>query len=405
MVAGYLAARAVTPRGHERSRNQPGPGLEDFASGFGADLAAALAQAPAGADPQAAYGKAFATVTEYLLDCSCAVAFDRFIGNLPDRSGVTEAIVWGEIAGQAVMRSRSGDDSEPGLSGYNLGRYPRPHHPLKWQAAWREESRVPELASRTNVGGIFPGFGKIALWTSCRQTPLRADFFHNPAGPDFAEDFDLLRSVGGAQSMVRTPDQTQSALFWSGIPGGVTIAGHFLLIAILALRDRGLDFLGLARVFALIGMVQSDVTVQAWDSKYHFDIMRPETAIRCRGGALGNSDPRVTLDKDWCSAIPTPEYPAYTSSHSAIAAAGTEILRHLLQSDRIQIAQTAPDAELWLDGAAPQRQWASLSEILEDCGMSRIFGGVNWLLDHEKAVEFACITARNALSRFLPDEL
>ena len=71
MVAGYLAARAVTQRGHDCSRTQPGPGLEDFASGFGADLAAALARAPAGADPHTAYGKAFATVTEHLLDCSC----------------------------------------------------------------------------------------------------------------------------------------------------------------------------------------------------------------------------------------------------------------------------------------------------------------------------------------------
>lgn len=196
----------------------------------------------------------------------------------------------------------------------------------------------------------------------------------------------------------------QSALFWSGIPGGVTISGHFLLVAMLALRDRGLEFLDLAQVFALIGMVQCDVTVQAWDSKYHFDIMRPETAIRCKGQALGNSDVRLAVDTDWCSAIPTPEYPSYTCGHSAHAAAVAEILRHILQSDRIQFAQTVPDAALWPGRQPPRRQWASLSQLVEDCGTSRIFGGVNWLLDHERAVHSARITARNALSRFLPSQ-
>ncbi len=404
MVAGFLAAEAVTGRGNGqtngKTNGKTGPGLEEFGAGLGVDLAGDLA--PADADPELAYAKAFSTVTEHLLDASCRIPFERFVRKISSRDGIAEGIAWGEIVGHTLLRQRSGDNSEPGLSGYNLGRYPRPPHPLRWEAVSCGKSAGSGIAPRTSVGGVFPGFGKIRLWTSTRKTPLRPDLFHNPASPDFAEDFDLLRSVGGAQSLVRTSDQTQSALFWSGVPGGVTISGHLLLVAIQVLRDRGLDFLDLARAFALIGMIQCDVAIQTWDAKYHFDIMRPETAIRCKGQAIGNTDLRVVADKDWCSAIPAPEYPSYPSGHSAIAAAVVEVLRHLLQSDRISLTQTAPDADLWPGGVPPQQQWGSLRNMVEGCGKSRIFGGVNWLLDHERATHSACITARNALSRFLP---
>ncbi|MEO0440510.1 MAG: vanadium-dependent haloperoxidase [Pseudomonadota bacterium] len=402
MVAGFLAADAATGRGRSQTSGRTGPGLEEFGAGLGSDLAADLASAPADVDPQLAYAKAFSTVTEHLLDVSCQVSLERFIRKMSSRDSATEGVAWGEAVGHALLRSRSGDNSEPGLSGYNLGRYPRPHHPLRWEAVPRDQSVGSGLAPRTSVGGVFPGFGKIRLWTSTRKTPLRPDLFHNPASPDFAEDFDLLRSVGGAQSMVRTPDQTQSALFWSGVPGGVTISGHLLLVAMQVLHDRDFDFLDLARAFALIGMIQCDVAIQTWDAKYHFDIMRPETAIRCRGRATGNTDLRVVADKDWCSAIPAPEYPSYPSGHSAVAAAVVEVLRHLLQSDRISMMQTAPDADLLPGGVLPQQRWGSLRQMGEDCGKSRIFGGVNWLLDHERATHSACITARNALSRFWP---
>ena len=402
MVAGYLAAEAVTRRGGGKTRGQTGPGLEESGAGLGLDLIVDLAMAPADADPQLAYAKAFSTVTEHLLDASCQAPLARFIGKMSSRDGVSEGIAWGEAIGHALLRSRSGDNSEPGLSGYNLGRYAREPHPLRWEAVPCGKSPGSGIAPRTSVGGVFPGFGKIQLWTSTRKTPLRLDLFHNPASPDFAEEFDLLRSVGSAQSLVRTPDQTQSALFWSGIPGGVTISGHLLLVAMQLLRDRDFDFLDLARDFALIGMIQCDVAIQTWDAKYHFDIMRPETAICCKGRAIGNTDLRVVADKDWCSAIPTPEYPSYPSGHSAIAAAVVEVLHHLLQSDRISLTQTAPDAELWPGGVPPQQQWGSLKHMVEDCGKSRIFGGVNWLLAHERATHSAGVTARNALSKFLP---
>ena len=102
---------------------------------------------------------------------------------------------------------------------------------------------------------------------------------------------------------------------------GVTPPDHFVCIAMQVLQDRDLEFIELARAFALIGMTQCDASICAWDSKYHHDIARPASAICMRAPEFRNADACVTPDPHWQSYIPTPEFSAYTSGRSTFGAA------------------------------------------------------------------------------------
>ena len=157
--------------------------------------------------------------------------------------------------------------------------------------------------------------------------------------------------IGDARAcpLVGTEHETVgwTALFWEDGPWGITPPGHMVYIAMQLLQDRGLSFIELARVFALVGMTQCDVSICAWDSKYHHDVIRPESAIRVRAPAFGNPDPRVVRQADWQSYIPTPEFPAYPAGHSAFGAAAAKLLALILGRDDVAFSGRAPDEVLW----------------------------------------------------------
>lgn len=214
----------------------------------------------------------------------------------------------------------------------------------------------------------------------------------------------MVHRLGGAQSTLRTADQSQIALFWEDGPWGVTPPGHFIYIAMQLLQDRGLSFIELARAFALIGMTQCDASISAWDTKYHFDIIRPETAIRARAPEFGNPDPRVIRQSNWFSYIPTPEFPSYTSGHSTFGATGAEMIALLYGRDDVSFSGRSPDGVLWPQLNGVTRHWTSLSHAAEENGMSRIYGGVHWEMDHSEAMKAGRSIARQAFHSTFPNK-
>ena len=140
----------------------------------------------------------------------------------------------------------------------------------------------------------------------------------------------------------------------------------------------------------------------AWDSKCHHDIVRPESAIRARAPEFGNPDPRVVRQADWRSFIPTPEFPAYPSGHSTFAAAGAEMIAQIYGSDDVSFSGQSPDLVLWPQLRGVTRRWTSLSQVAEENGMSRLYGGVHWEIDHTEAVKAGRAIARQAFSSTFP---
>ena len=310
--------------------------------------------------------------------------------SIPARSQARSlGVEWGRKVGERVLGMRTGDGFEPGKANDYLGRYRKRADSLRWQ---------PTGPFR----GANPGHGKIAPWTMTGGAQFRAPDFHDPASPEFAEEFDTIRRLGGMGSRVRTPDQSERALFWEDDPWGITPTGHMIRIGVQLLQDRGLDFVDLARAFALIGMTQCDASIFAWDSKCHHDIVRPESAIRVRAPAFRNPDPRVVPEPNWRSYIPTPEFPSYPSGYSAFAAAGAETIALLSGGDDMPFAGRSPDGVPWPELHGVTRRWTGLSQVAEQIGTSRLHGGVHWEIDHAEAVKAGRAIAIQAFRSTFP---
>ena len=265
MAAGFLAANGI---------------VQVYDEPFGVGVG------PAGADPEIAYGVAFGYAAAEAFQQPFVVERARFLKQFPDGERKSLAIEWGQKVGLHVVRMRTNDGSEPSEANFYLGRYKRRKDALRWTPTGPFYSATPGPAFETFARPLFPGQGKIKPWTMTSGSQFRSADFHDPASPEFAQEFDTIRKLGGADSTIRTADQSEIALFWEDGPWGLTPPGHFIFIAIQVLQDRGLSFIELARTFALLGMTQADASINAWDNKYHHDIIRPETAIKHRAASL-----------------------------------------------------------------------------------------------------------------------
>lgn len=364
MVAGFCAANAIMKR-------------YDMPYDFG--------EAPRGAHPEVAYGIAFATAAAECFQQPFLWERSSFKDRFPGSEAKSLGAQWGHHVGVQINKMRTHDGAEPHRTNFYHGRYPRRDDVLKWTPTGAAYSAGPGPAVESFARGLFPGHGDIKPWTMTSPSQFRPGDFPDPRSPEFAEQFDMVRRLGGKDSTVRTEDEAEIALFWEDGPWGVTPPGHFLFIALQVMQDRGFDFLDHARNFALLGATQADASINAWDTKYHHDIVRPETAICFRGEAFGNSDPRVVIQRNWESYIPTPNFPAYTSGHSTFGAAGVEMIKLLIGTNDVAFNHESPDQVLWPTIAGKHRYFTTLDQAAHENGWSRLYGGVHWLSDHEAA--------------------
>lgn len=381
LVAGFLAVNGIT-----RTYAEP------YRIGFG----------PTGADLNAAYAAAFATCASEVFQQPFLVERNSYFEGIPDGVAKSRGAKWGRHVGMQIVKMRTNDGAEPSKVNYYLGRYQQREDVLGWTPTGPFYGAKPGPAFDTYSRALFPGHGQIKPWTMVSGSQFRAPNFYHPASPEFAKEFDLVRRLGGAKSYHRTADQAEIALFWEDGPWGVTPPGHFLYLAAQILQHNPVPLVERARQFALLGMTQCDASISAWDSKYAHDILRPETAIRSRASKMGNPDPRVRKYRGWQSFIPTPEFPAYTSGHSTFGAAGAEMIRAFHGSDRINLSGQSPDQVLWPQLRGVRRHWTSLSQIEEENGLSRIYGGVHWMADHIEATRSGHAIARHALANLFP---
>lgn len=124
-----------------------------------------------------------------------------------------------------------------------------------------------------------------------------------------------IHAVGSVDSTVRTPAQTDTALFIA--QDSFALYGQALR-AVLA--DTHHSLLWDARAVAAFHVVTVDTQIAIFEAKYVYTFWRPVTAIR-----TGSVDP----DPNWTPLIATPRHPEYPSGHAGYAGAAEGVLTAL----------------------------------------------------------------------------
>ncbi|MFN2468594.1 MAG: hypothetical protein ABR521_10760 [Gaiellaceae bacterium] len=186
-----------------------------------------------------------------------------------------------------------------------------------------------------------------------------------------------------------TPEQKQIADFWDDRPGTNTPPGHWVAIALQLIKAYKTPPAQAARILALLGTVEADSVIAAWEAKYHWWSIRPITAIwrLCDGGGKLCTEAEVTAQPSratyrnrWYSYITTPPFPAYPSGHAAFSGGGARLLGHFYPKAR-----------------------ASLNALADQAALSRLLGGIHFEEDNRDGLLLGRAVADLAIARAVSD--
>ena len=212
---------------------------------------------------------------------------------------------------------------------------------------------------------MLPGWGSMTPFTLLSGAQLR------PAGPPaltseaYARDFNEVKRLGGKQSTARSPEQSQIARYWyEGSPQG------WNRIARVVAATKNLDRWELARLLALVNMAMADGFIAGWNTRYHYNLWRPVTAIRL---ADTDANPATEADPGWETFLNTPPIPDYPSTHSVLGAAAAAVLAELFGTDQVAFTMTsgAPFAGI-------TRSFTSFSQAAQENADSRVYAGIHF---------------------------
>lgn len=190
--------------------------------------------------------------------------------------------------------------------------------------------------------GLAPLYCNVKMWAVPSVEDVRPEAPPAIGSPEFLEAVKELKHIQANM----TEEKRKIANWWSDGLGSYTPPGHWNRFAkdfIIKYKNNPLRS---ARTFAYLNMAVMDAGISCWDAKYYYHYPRPIQAI-----------------KGFKTIVGTPNFPSYTSGHSAFSAAAATILSDIFPAE-------AELCEKWANEAAE----------------SRIYGGIHYRFDAEVGI-------------------
>jgi hypothetical protein len=200
----------------------------------------------------------------------------------------------------------------------------------------------------------------------------------------YARDYDETRLYGAKTGSLRTPDQTETALFWTElVPQQLNRALRDFVV------KQGLDLPHAARALAMGATAMADSLIACWDGKYTYGRWRPVTAIPA---ADSDGNTRTVADPAWEPLLPTPNHPEYPSAHNCVTAALGVTLVKLAGTDRIDLDVTSA-----VTGTT--HHFRRVGDLQREIVNARVWVGFHWRTSDEVAYRLGERVATWGLSR------
>jgi hypothetical protein len=191
----------------------------------------------------------------------------------------------------------------------------------------------------------------------CAPPPPPA-YSEEPTSGLYAQAFTVYQT---GQSL--TSEQQTIAHYWADNPGATgTPPGHWIAIMGQLARHDELSLMVTAEGFARVGIAVTDAFIGCWHAKDEYVLLRPVTFIQQH------------IDPAWLPLIGTPNFPEYTSGHSAQSAAVAALtamfgIRSFTDTLHLDHSLALP---------LEPRTFSSFDAAAEEAAISRIYGGIHY---------------------------
>ena len=140
----------------------------------------------------------------------------------------------------------------------------------------------------------------------------------------------------------------------------ITPGAHWIGICKIACNETSSDFNKTVYAHTKTSIAIADAFISCWDEKYRSNLVRPETLIN------------KYIDADWLPILQTPPFPEYTSGHSVVSGAASEVLTSIFGEDFYFLDTTE------IPYGLPAREFNSFRKAAFEAAISRVYGGIHY---------------------------
>lgn len=294
---------------------------------------------------------------------------DDSLADVPDGPAKDAGIAVGEAAAEAMLAAREGD----GMGEENPLTYP--------DGAGGYRPTPPQYAE-------YPDAGIANVRTFLADD---ATYYRTPGplpldSPEYAAEFEEVRTLGAKEGSARTAEHEDLMAFWFGpIPQWAQVERSLT-------AEHGLGIEEAARLFAMANLAAADASVACHADKYHWMFWRPIAAIR---EADTDDNPATEADPEWEPVAATPPYPDHPSGWNCYAGAHVGALREFFGTDEMTYQITSPDVP-------EPRDYTSFSQGLQEGIDLRIWQGIHFRTADVQGAELGLKAAALAADRLAP---
>ena len=226
--------------------------------------------------------------------------------------------------------------------------------------------------------GIEPHWNKIrtfVLDSASQFKPKSPPKFSLKKKSDFYKE--LIEVYNVSQDIRKKGDSSEEiaiAQFWDYNPYVSINKGHFMFAAkkitpgahwigickIASIQTKS-DFEKTVFAYTKTSIAIADAFISCWDEKYRSNLVRPETLIN------------KYIDDSWEPILQTPPFPEYTSGHSVVSGAASEVLTSIF-GDNFYFEDTTE-----IPYGLPVRKFKSFRIAAQEAAISRLYGGIHYI--------------------------
>jgi hypothetical protein len=295
---------------------------------------------------------------------SLRARYDEALAAIPDGRGERGGVAVGEATAAAMIAARTDDFSD---------------------ATWRVGTEPGQWRPTP------PDFLQVGAWFATLKPFVISDpdEFDTPGPPAlasaaYARDLNEVKAFGSATSTVRTPEQTEAAIWWDD-PRLV----EWEIKRNLATTYR-LGNLQAARMFAMVDMAAVDTLIACYREKKFWSFWRPVTAIPLAGT---DGNPATSADPAWTPLRTTAPSTEYPSGHACFTGATMGGLRTFFGRDNLSFSASSADS-------GTTRHYDSLAEATAELLEARIWAGVHYRTAAVDGERLAKSVTREVLTNF-----
>ena len=227
------------------------------------------------------------------------------------------------------------------------------------------------------MNGIEPHWSKIrpfVLESSSQFKPVPPPTFSMEKNSEFYKEvMDLYEMTNKIREKGDASEEVAIAQFWDCNPYVSVNKGHFMFaskkitpgahwigICKITTKESASDFEKTIFAYTKTSIAIFDAFISCWDEKYRSNLIRPETLIN------------KLIDNTWTPLLQTPPFPEYTSGHSVVSGAASEVLTSIFGDD------VAFEDTTEIPYGLPVRNFTSFRNAAKEAAISRMYGGIHY---------------------------